>query len=162
MRSQGDTGQADPTIDSNEVINIVVPPASPQTANFSDEAHNSSGPCGHYLQQASKVLLGGQASPPPPSLATELKYAQCMRANGVPKYPDPNGSVEGPSLLNLDPNGPVFQNADKLCSAKYGLPTGNEPEPPGSIQVGSATPPGGNGNGANRPVQASRGPGANG
>lgn len=162
MRSQGDAGQTDPTIDSDGVIHIAMPvPAHGNTDQYGQEAHNSSGPCGHYLQQASKLLLGGQPSPPPPSLATELKYAECMRANGVPKYPDPNGSNEGPYIGNLDPSGPVFQNANKLCSAKYGLPTGNEPEPPGSIMVAPANPPHGNRSGSG-PIPVNSGAGGNG
>jgi hypothetical protein len=168
MRGIGDAGQTDPTIDSNSVIQIVVPAGSPggqpnpNSNQYDQDAHNSSGPCGHYLQQASKDLLGGQPSPPPPSLATELKYAQCMRANGVPKFPDPNGNEEGPSLGNLDPSGPVFQNADKMCSAKYGMGSSNAPEPPGSIMVGPGNPPSGSGSGSNRPRSVNNGAGANG
>jgi hypothetical protein len=140
MRGIGDTGPPDPTIDSNEVIQISVPMSRPGEENFGDEAHDSTGPCGHYLQQASKLLLGGQPSPPPPSLSQVLEYAKCMRANGVPKYPDPNGTGRT-NLLDIDMNSPVFKNADKLCSAKYGLVAPGTPEPPGSIQVGTVGGP---------------------
>ena len=142
MRSHGDTGQADPTIDNNGVIQITVPPQGPGGENYSLEAHNSTGPCGSYLQAASTALLGGRPSPPPPSLAQLLKYARCMRAHGVPKYPDPGGSGET-YIGNLDPNGPVFQNANKLCSKETGTPSGSQPEPPGSIMVGPGATPGG-------------------
>lgn len=142
MRRHGDTGQTDPTIDTNGVINITVPPQGPGGENFSNEAHDSTGPCGSYLQAASKALLGGRASPPPPSLAQLLKYARCMRAHGVPKFPDPNGS--GRTYIgNLDPNGAVFVNADKVCSKATGMPSGNQPEPPGSIMVGPGAAPSG-------------------
>jgi hypothetical protein len=50
-----------------------------------------------------------------------LTLAQCMRAHGVPNFPDPgsNGTVQiGPGL---DPNSPAFQNAFKLCKAKAGI-----------------------------------------
>jgi hypothetical protein len=151
MRAQGDTGQADPTIDSNEVIHIVIPFATSQTANFGQEAHESSGPCGHYLQQASKILLGGQPSPPPPSLSQQLAYARCMRANGVSKYPDPNGSAST-NVRNLDPNGPTFQNAEKVCDGKYGTLAYGASEPPGSIEVGPASQP----SGRNNPVPGNR------
>jgi hypothetical protein len=158
MRGIGDTGQTDPTIDSNEVIQILTPMSRPGEENFGDEAHDSTGPCGHYLQQASKLLLGGQPSPPPPSLSQVLEYAKCMRANGVPKYPDPDGSGRT-NLLDIDMSSPAFKNADKLCSAKYGLVAPGTPEPPGSIQVGTAGGPP-DGSMPNRP--ANPGAGANG
>jgi hypothetical protein len=142
MRRHGDTGQADPTIDNNGVIQITVPPQGPGGENYSLEAHNSTGPCGSYLQAASKALLGGRPSPPPTSLVLLLKYARCMRAHGVPKYPDPNGSGET-YIGNLDPNGPLFQNANKLCSKETGTPSGSQPEPPGSIMVGPGAGPSG-------------------
>jgi hypothetical protein len=54
-----------------------------------------------------------------------LKAAECMRANGVPNYPDPkwiDGSIDAnynPSL-NLDPSSPAFLQAAKKCA--HGLP----------------------------------------
>lgn len=142
MRRHGDAGQTDPTIDTNGVIHISVLAQGPGEANFSNEAHNSTGPCGSYLQAASKALLGSGASPPAPSLAQLLKYARCMRAHGVPKFPDPNGS--GRTYIgNLDPNGAVFVNADKVCSKATGMPSGNQPEPPGSIMIGPGAAPSG-------------------
>jgi hypothetical protein len=59
-----------------------------------------------------------------------VQYAQCMRANGVPSFPDPvNGQLQlqvtrgGP----LDPSSPQFQAAQKACKSL---------EPPG-LQSGS-------------------------
>lgn len=154
MRRHGDAGQTDPTIDTNGVIHISVPPQGPGGENFSNEAHNSTGPCGSYLQAASKALLGGRASPPPPSLAEQLKYASCMRAHGVPKFPDPNGSGET-YIGNLDPNGAVFVNADKVCSKEEtGTLSASQPEPPGSIMVGPAAAPSGGVRPAGNPTGA--------
>jgi len=139
MRGHGDPSQADPTIDTDGVIHITTPLSEPGTdsAEIGDEAHNSTGPCGSYLQAASKALLGGRPSPPPPSLAQQLKYAECMRAHGVPKFPDPNGSGDT-DVRGLDPTGPVFLNADKVCSKETGEQSSSSPEPPGSIMVQSA------------------------
>lgn len=60
-----------------------------------------------------------------------VRYAQCMRQNGVPSFPDPvNGQLQlrvtkgGP----LDPSSPQFQAAQKACKSL---------EPPG-LQTGSA------------------------
>jgi hypothetical protein len=49
-----------------------------------------------------------------------LKYAQCMRANGVPDFPDPvDGGfhiTSGPGS-DLDPGSPQFAAADTACKA---------------------------------------------
>lgn len=41
-----------------------------------------------------------------------LAFARCMRANGVPNFPDPNGQSGqlGPAS-GIDPNSPAFQSA---------------------------------------------------
>jgi hypothetical protein len=43
-----------------------------------------------------------------------LKLAACMRAKGVPNFPDPNSSgvIQG---TNIDPGSPQFQAAQKKC-----------------------------------------------
>src|SRR5262245_14638586 len=46
-----------------------------------------------------------------------LKYAQCMRARGVPKFPDPKadgGLMIGPKT-GVDPNAPQFIAAQQAC-----------------------------------------------
>jgi hypothetical protein len=58
--------------------------------------------------------------------AEALKFAQCMRAHGLPDFPDPsagggliiqqNNSGEK-SSSNLNPNSPVFQAAQKACQS---------------------------------------------
>jgi hypothetical protein len=50
--------------------------------------------------------------------AEALKYATCMRSNGVPNFPDPNG--QGVIQINdatgdLDPNSPQFEKAATAC-----------------------------------------------
>jgi hypothetical protein len=138
MRSDGDPNQVDPTIDSDGDIEITM---TNVTVEMSAEAHNSTGPCGHYLTAASNALRGGRPAPKAPSLANQLKYAECMRAHGVPKYPDPNGGTEGPYIGNLDPTGPVFVNADKLCSKETGEISASDPPPAGVVQVQSCNGP---------------------
>jgi hypothetical protein len=65
---------------------------------------------------------------PPPLSATQraamLQFSQCMRANGVPNFPDPTFATGGRIRLQLkpgdgiDPNSPGFQHAQTAC-AKY-------------------------------------------
>jgi hypothetical protein len=55
-----------------------------------------------------------------------LKYADCMRANGVPNFPDPgsNGALPNPAL-------PAFRAARKACAKlqPVGLRLGGPPAP---------------------------------
>jgi hypothetical protein len=141
MHSHGDPNQVDPSIDSDGDIEITMTNVSEE---LSAEAHDSSGPCGHFLVTASAALRGGRPAPKAPSLAQQLKYAECMRAHGVPKYPDPNGSSET-YIGNLDPTGPVFVNADTVCSKETGEISSSGPTPAGVVQVRSinGAPPGG-------------------
>ena len=52
--------------------------------------------------------------------APALKYAVCMRSNGVPDFPDPNG--QGVIQINnatgvLEPSSPAFQKAQRACKS---------------------------------------------
>jgi hypothetical protein len=51
---------------------------------------------------------------------TFLAFAQCMRDNGVPGFPDPSptggGMIIGPEA-GIDPNSPTFQAAVQTCQA---------------------------------------------
>ena len=60
---------------------------------------------------------GGDSSQLAKDKANALKYAACMRANGVPKFPDPN--AQGGLQMNGndigDPNSPAFKKALEAC-----------------------------------------------
>ena len=60
-----------------------------------------------------------------------LKFSECMRANGVPNFPDPNaqGVIAGKSDAGIDPSSPQFQNAQKACVKKYIGRGGAAPSP---------------------------------
>lgn len=56
--------------------------------------------------------------------AEQLKYAQCMRAHGVPDFPDPSSNgLTIPS--SVDESSPRFEAAEKACEAL--LPGANGP-----------------------------------
>ena len=138
IRGHGDPNQADPTIDSNNDIDITMNNVSQTLAG---DVHGSTGPCSNYRIAAESALRGGQPAAQAPSLAVQLKYAKCMRANGVPKFADPNGSQDQ-YVGNLDPNSPTFQNADKVCSKKTGEPYyAPGTEAPGVVIVTNCTAP---------------------
>jgi hypothetical protein len=71
--------------------------------------------CEKYLPQS------GHPPPIPQSeRQQELKFAQCMRANGVPNFPDPgaNGAIQFP-IDSPIPQSPAFQRAQNGPCKKY-------------------------------------------
>jgi hypothetical protein len=65
-----------------------------------------------------------------------VAFARCMRAHGVPKFPDPNGQSGqlGPGS-GIDPNSPQFQSAvNGPCKSMA---------PPGWVSSGPVVAPGG-------------------
>lgn len=161
MRSHGDPNQVDPTVDANKVIHITIPPSANGNGNGPDVlGKGSSSPCQVYLTAASTALRGGKPLPKPDPAKLE-KYAECMRANGIPDFPDPSGGglqLHVTPGSDLNPHNPTFQNASKLCAKKTGVrgfATGTPPA--GAIEATSNSGlnggPGGNGGaGANSGV----------
>ncbi len=158
MRSHGDPNQADPSVDANKVIQLTLP------AGYADGLggllHGEGGrSCASYMTAAQTALRGGEP-PETPSLATAEKFAQCMRANGVPDYSDPTSGqsvVHATAGSDLNPANPTFQAASALCTKKTGFVSkfSNGTPPPGTINLnpgpgGFGGKPGGNGgSGAN-------------
>ena len=143
MRSHGDPNQVDPTIDANKVIHITFP-ADASGNGPVGLGKGSNDPCSAYLTAASTALRGGKPLPKPDPAKLE-KFSQCMRAHGIPDFPDPSGGglqLHSSPGSDLNPNNPTFKNASKLCAKKYGLPGlgGGTPQP-GSIEAtaGSGT-----------------------
>jgi hypothetical protein len=67
-----------------------------------------------------------------------IKYSQCMRANGVPNFPDPtNGQLllkAGPGT-GLDPNSPAFQAAAQKCKSLRPAGIANNPAADAQLQA---------------------------
>jgi hypothetical protein len=137
MRSHGDPGQIDPTVNANKVIQITL------GAGYAGQGlRGESGACGTFLTAAQTALDGG-TPPGSSSEATGLKFARCMRANGVPDYPDPTGAsetVHATSGSDLDPASPTFQAASTLCANKTGYQSkfSTGAPQPGSININMA------------------------
>jgi hypothetical protein len=139
MRTHGDPDQADPSVDNHWGINVTIPLGAPQA--LSDEVHGGTAPCNQYLAAASNALRAAHpAAPSPSNNASGVKYAACMRANGVPNYPDPTGNRT--DLNGIDMNSPFFTRANKLCGEKIGAPAWwiNGWGPPGNISVTNIPP----------------------
>ena len=91
-----------------------------------------------FLAATGGILLSllasacGSGSPSKPSSAgtaytQAVKFAQCMRANGVTNWPDPSTSGRPQSLNQIDPNSPAFERAYTACQKD--APSGR-PGPP--------------------------------
>jgi hypothetical protein len=146
QRSHGDPTQVDPTIDANGVIHITFPASVSGNGPVGlGPKGGPNGPCDAYLTAASTALNGGH-QPTRPDPAKLAKYAQCMRANGVPDFPDPSSgglSIRISPGSDLNPQSPTFQSASKLCAKRTGVPGIGGPPPRGAIQATSGTGPAG-------------------
>jgi hypothetical protein len=72
--------------------------------------------CKHLMPDAHPPAVSARQK------AAAVKLAQCMRAHGVPNYPDPtykNGQLVPPSLVDPSINqaSPAFSAASKKCQA---------------------------------------------
>jgi hypothetical protein len=75
----------------------------------------------------SRLLHVGGGTPSPAeqakALASLLKFSKCMRAHGVPGFPDPTTSPGGgvglsvKSSSGVDPGSPIFQAAQRACQS---------------------------------------------
>jgi hypothetical protein len=111
MRSHGVSDFPDPTIGSNGL-----PSWTSSTSRPPPQSTAAQQACRHDLP-----ILGPQTSvETATAIAEALKYATCMRSNGVPSFPDPNG--QGLIQINnatgtLDPSSPQFQTAETACKS---------------------------------------------
>jgi hypothetical protein len=55
-------------------------------------------------------------APSPQKIAAEVKWARCMRAHGLPSFPDPNGQGTFDSS-KFDESSPASQSATKACQS---------------------------------------------
>lgn len=154
MRSHGDPGQADPTVDASKVIHVTMPPSIPGGIFGTNGQDPSGGPgvhCATYLNDASKALAGpGSSSVKTPDQATLDKFSACVRANGIPDFPDLKESSNGGSHFqsnggDLSPGNPALQNAMKLCGKKFGMQGGESTSPGSIVQDFAGGGPGANG-----------------
>jgi hypothetical protein len=144
MRSHGDPNQADPTVTVNKLISIPWNPAIPGGYYGTNKGgQGNSGPgqyCRIYLAAAQAALRGGRPVKMP-NQAALVKLSECMRANGVPDFPDPtaSGGLILPGGPGGEVNNPVFQNASKVCARKTGVSLpGRSSLPPGTITLSGA------------------------
>jgi hypothetical protein len=153
MRSHGAPGQADPTIDASKVIHITVDPAQNGGWTGQPSGNNPNTGAGlyciQYIQAAQKLLgfPAGLDTAAGPDIANSghgnpaalVTYSACMRANGLPDFPDPSGGnleIHMSIASDLNPLSPTFQKAAKLCAKETGVKGIGTPETyPGMVYV---------------------------
>lgn len=165
MQSHGDPNQAAPTVDAYGVIDVKIPPSAAQ--QLSGEVHAGAGPCNHYMASAQAALRAANQVAPAPDQAEQIKYVNCLRANGYPTFPYPQGSQTNFNGTGIDPTSPAFLNssANQKCGKQVGAPAWwtSGTGPPGDVVVSSGgIGPNGPGPGAvpNRPAQGGNGAGS--
>jgi len=102
------------------------------SGNFDISATVGSNPAFTAATHACQALSpGGQqaATVSAEKLATEVKWARCMRSHGVPGFPDPNSSGQIDSA-KFDPQSPAFKRASAAC--QYLQPSGAVSVAPGA------------------------------
>jgi hypothetical protein len=116
MRAHGvpqfpDPGGTPPAGSSISILGTVLPP----TIDIRAPAFQSA------LSTCMKQFNAGHPRPPVSAArkAAALKFSQCVRAHGVPNFPDPAFPPGGGIALRIgagnDPNSPSFQHAQQVC-----------------------------------------------
>jgi hypothetical protein len=75
--------------------------------------------------------LSGTVTNAPGGSNSALRFSQCMRANGVPSFPDPDPSGYARGSINLQ--SPAVQSAMNACT-RYLPPSGHPPTVPASVR----------------------------
>ncbi len=154
MRRHGDPGQADPTVDANKVIHIDISPSIPGGDSGTTGQNGTGGPgtyCITYLTEAANALGGNASSVKSPDQAALDKFSACVRANGIPSFPDLRASSNGFVMHlsgNVNLNNPAMLRAEKLCGQKtgvHGLPGEGSPPAGTVIDDGAGGGPGAGG-----------------
>src|SRR5882672_2698958 len=153
-RASGDSGKGDPAAYSacmrkNGVANFPDPDSSGRikltfgrSASGATTGVDTNSPQFAKAQQACQRLLPNGGKPSAQAQQKEvqqaLKFAQCMRSHGVPKYPDPQVSSGGGMNQTINPNegvdpgSPQFQAAQKACQKLVPGSAVSEAPPPGA------------------------------
>ena len=111
MRSNGVAKYPDPC--SNGTL-LKESPA--QLGVSSARFQSAQGACRH-------LLPNGGAAPTPAQVqhasALSLRFAQCVRAHGVPGFPDPDstGRIPDPASVGIDQGSPKFEAANQACAS---------------------------------------------
>jgi hypothetical protein len=114
IRTHGVSDFPDPTIGSNGLPSWAANPNNPNSSVDSPGFRGARQACRQDMPK-----IGPQTSAERPTAnSAALRYATCMRPNGVPSFPDPNGQglIQIKNATGtLDPSAPQFQKAQSAC-----------------------------------------------
>jgi len=85
---------------------------------------NPSNPTFKAASRACRSLQPAGASPPQQTaaeLATDVKFAGCMRAHGYPGFPDPDGRGVFNLPAAINPNSAQFTSATNTCQSQTSI-----------------------------------------
>lgn len=124
MRANGVSGFPDPIAGPSGAVGL--PLSVSPDGSITAEGKSFAGPAVRSAERACKEYLPPAGGPPPQVAAKQrrqaLAFARCMRAHGVPAFPDPTFSGSGPAGLPaaINPQSPAFRNAARICGAGNG------------------------------------------
>ncbi|NUU21371.1 MAG: hypothetical protein HOV68_07620 [Streptomycetaceae bacterium] len=110
MRANGIPQFADPEVGDGAGRMMLPDGVDPQKAKETSEK------CKQYLPNGGE----NNRKPDDPKLVEQMKkFAECMRANGVPNFPDPSadgGAMIDQSQMGMTPDDPKFKAAQQACA----------------------------------------------
>jgi hypothetical protein len=82
--------------------------------------NDDTGQRSHLRPLLAAACGNSSGSPPSTPYAKALAYSQCMRANGVPRFPDPStsGGGVGFDLSQSILSSPQFSSAKQACQSQ--------------------------------------------
>jgi hypothetical protein len=114
MRSHGVPNFPDPNAAGN-IIQSAQPGQNADANSSTEQAADTT--CRHFLPGGGS----SNSNTPPQTVNQLLKIARCMRAHGLPNYPDPivsNGNITlGLSGAGIDVSSPQFQATARQCAS---------------------------------------------
>ena len=114
MRSHGLSSYPDPRFSSSadgERVQISPGSLDPTSPAF----RSADAACHHLLPNGGSGRSGGVISAQ--TRAREVEFADCMRAHGVPDFPDPDRDGAFTLPAGLDPQAPQVQRATQACAS---------------------------------------------
>jgi hypothetical protein len=113
MRQHGISGLADPTVGSDGQVDLNKSQLLEAPKSVQGRAVTA---CRAAFAQAQAATGHPAANAGPPSLAQVRAFSRCMRAHGIPNFPDP---APGTGEVTLPPgtpkDSPVLQAANRAC-----------------------------------------------
>jgi hypothetical protein len=120
MRANGISNFPDPRAGPSGAVGLPIS-TTPGSGTLTVEGVTFSGPAFEKAETACKAYLPGAGGPPPPVSASDkakaLAFAKCMRAHGVPNFPDPkfSGGAADKQAPPVNLNAPAVRRAAASC-----------------------------------------------